>query len=326
MKSPHNAIFLHAISALSIMFVATMSAAQPVAEPNAGATLAVAKSTVVAPGKKQVFALISAVGDQFTYVKLRQQVGSNIIDNNFRKVMKAPDNGLNLAVLKGMDTAIAAANPDSERVFLSLNPVELEGVLPQNREAVAIGKLISVIEKMPERQNWDKIVIAVPNFLMSERDGMGPKLQGFGLYVQPLVSGSFSGVGGDNNTEVLGNDIDRGTDSDTGTPNGKRSRSKQYVAPFAYMVVYILDAKTLKVLEKNARYDYSKLSDPESTALNIENAMTPEFISARMTRLIERSAAAALGVTDSGGSVVIGDIKRAPTPPAPAPNTPPVLK
>ncbi len=320
MKFSHKAILP---LALSMLFVATSGFAQPIAEPNAGATLAAPKSTASVPARKQVFALISAVGDQFTYVKLRQQVGSNIIDNNYRKVMKAPDNGLNLAVLKGLDTAVAAANPDSERVFLSLNPVELEGVLPQNREAVAIGKLIAVIEKMPERQNWDKIVVATPKFLMSERDGMGPKLQGFGIYVQPLVSGGLSGISGDNNTEILGNDIDRGTDSDTGTPNGKRSRSKQYVAPFAYMEVYILDAKTLKVLEKNARYDYSKLSDPESTALNIEKAMTTEFISSRMTRLIERSAAAALGVTDSGGSVVIGDIKRAPNASVPAPATTP---
>ena len=322
MKSPHKAIFSLTLFALSSLFVARLSTAQPVAEPNAGATLAAPKSTTIAPGKKQVFALISAVGDQFTYVKLRQQVGSNIIDNNYRKVMKAPDNGLNLAVLKGLDTAITAANPDSERVFLSLNPVELEGVLPQNREAVAIGKLIAIIEKMPERQNWDKIVIATPTFLMSERDGMGPKLQGFGLYVQPLVSASLK----DGDVEVLGNDIDSSTSSETGTPNGKRSRSKQYVAPFAYMEVYILDAKTLKVLEKNARYDYSKLSDPESTAINIEKAMTPEFISARMTRLIERSAAAALGVTDSGGSVVIGDIKRAPDASAPAGTKPPAPK
>ena len=90
----------------------------------------------------------------------------------------------------------------------------------------------------------------------------------------------------------------------------------------------MLDAKTLKVLEKNARHDYTKLSDPESTALNIENAMTPEFISTRMTRLIERSAAAALGVTDSGGSVQIGDVKRAQdqTQPAPAPGAAPTPK
>ena len=295
--------------ALTLTLAASVSYAIPEAEINAGATLA---APATAPAKKQVFALIAAVGDQFTYVKQRNQVGSNVIDNNFRKVMKVPDNGLNTAVLRGLDLAIGNANPDSERVFLSLNPIELEGVLPQDRERIAIGKLVSIIEKMPERQNWDKIVIATPKFLFSGREGMGPKLQGFGVYVQPLISASFDG--GD--YQFLGNEIDSQSDSDTTTPNGGRSRSKQYMAPFSYIQVYVLDAKTLKVLEKNSRHDYTKLSDPNSTAVNIEKSMTPEFLGTRVTRLIERSAAAALGATDIGTSVQIGDVKAVPSAPA----------
>ena len=288
------------------------------AETNAGTTLAAPRGTAEAPAKPQVIALISAVGDQFTYVKVRQQVGSNIIDNNFRKVMKVPDNSFNLAVLRGLDEAIGRINPDSKRVFLSLNAVELDGVLPQNREAVAIGKLVSIIEKMPERQNWDKIVIATPKFLMSEREGMGTKLQGFGIYVQPLASASLDG--GD--LPILGTEIDNLSDSDTTTPGGGRARSKQYMAPYSYIQVYVLDAKTLQVLEKNARHDYTKLSDPESTALNIEKSMTPEFLAKRVTRLIERSAAASLGATDVGTSVEIGNLQTV----TPAPETVPASK
>ena len=300
-------------SALTLTLAASVSYAIPEAEINAGATLAApATSLATAPAKKQVFALIAAVGDQFTYVKQRNRVGSNIIDSNFRKVMKVPDNGLNTAVLRGLDIAIGNANPDSERVFLTLNPVELEGVLPQDRERIAIGKLVAVIEKMPERQNWDKIVIATPKFLFSEREGMGSKLQGFGVYVQPLISASLKG----DDFEFLGNEIDSQSDSDTTTPDGGRARSKQYMAPFSYIQVYVLDAKTLKVLEKNSRHDYTKLSDPDSTAVNIEKSMTPEFLGTRVTRLIERSAAAALGATDIGTSVQIGDVKAVPSAPA----------
>lgn len=298
---------------LTLAFFAPACYAIPEADVAAGATLSAPAAVGSTPAKKQVFALISAVGDQFTYVKQRNQVGSNIIDNNFRKAMKVPDNGLNMAVLRGLDLAISNANPDSERVFLSLNPVELDGVLPQDRERIAIGKLVATIEKMPERQNWDKIVVATSKFLMSEREGMGSKLQGLGIYVQPLVSANFDG--GD--FQFLGTEIDSQTDSDTTTPNGGRSRSKQYMAPFSYIQVYVLDAKTLKVLEKNSRHDYTKLSDPTSAAINIEKSMTPEFLATRMTRLIERSAAAALGATDTGTSVHIGDVKAVPSTPAP---------
>lgn len=290
---------------LMLALSSTASHAIPDAETNAGATLAASAN----PGKKQVFALIAAVGDQFTYVRQKQAVGSNIIDNNVRKVMKAPDNGLNMAVLRGLDIAIGAANPDSERVFLTLNPVELEGVLPQDRERIAIGKLVAQIEKMPERQSWDKIIVATPKFLLSERDGMGPKLQGLGVYVQPLRSATIDGL----DAQLSGTDIDSQGDSDTTTPSSGRTRAKQYMAPFSYIQVYVLDAKTLQVLEKNARHDYTKLSDPTSTALDVEKSMTPAFLAAKISRLIERSAAAALGATDTGTLIEIGDVKVVPS-------------
>lgn len=301
-----------AISLISALSITAPSYAIPDADTKAGASLAASKSD---PAKKEVFALIAAVGDQFSYVRQKQAVGSNIIDNNFRKTLKVPDNGLNMAVLRGLDQAIAASNPNSERLFLSLGMVELEGVLPQDREAAALAKLVATIEKMPERQKWDKIVIATPKFLLSEREGMGPKLQGLGIYVQPLKSDS---LGGENvgDAQFLGNEIDSGSESETNTPGGKRANAKQYIAPFSYIQVYVLDAKTLKVIEKNARHDYTKLSDPKSTALNVEKSMDIDFLATKMTRLIERSAAAALGATENNASVQIGDVKAVPAAPA----------
>ncbi|HEX4857382.1 MAG TPA: hypothetical protein VFV17_00095, partial [Usitatibacteraceae bacterium] len=43
------------------------------------------------PAKPKNYVLVSAVGDQFTYVRQKQQVGSNIIDNFDRKVFKVPN-------------------------------------------------------------------------------------------------------------------------------------------------------------------------------------------------------------------------------------------
>ncbi len=263
-----------------------------------------------APAKK-VIALVSTLGDQFNYVTQKESTGSNVIDNNTRQVVKTPNNGLNMAVLRGLDRAVAETDPASERVFISLNPAELDGVLPQNREAVALGKLVTALERMPERQGWDKIVVATPKFLLSEYSGMGPKLQGFGIYVQPLESAKLDGA----DSPFDGIDFNSFNDSETATPSGKRANSKTYMAPYSYIQVWTLDAKTLRVIDKNARHDFVKLSDPDSTALRVQNSLSPAFIASRMERLIERSVTMAAGGKDPGTRVDIGDIKVVP--PAP---------
>ncbi|MFO0462740.1 MAG: hypothetical protein ACK5YU_00905, partial [Burkholderiales bacterium] len=163
-----------AIAATLTVTMAVSAAPAPDASPKV-------KPAGAAAEKKQVFALVSAVGDQFTYVRQKESTGSNIIDNNVRRTLKAQNNGLNLSVLRGLDTAIGNAYPDSERVFITLNPTELDNVLPQDREAVAIGKIVSELEKLPERAKWDKIIVATPKYLQSERRGMGPKLHGLGI-------------------------------------------------------------------------------------------------------------------------------------------------
>ena len=85
--------------------------------------------------------------------------------------------------------------------------------------------------------------------------------------------------------------------------------SRIYISDEAESTLDVVDAKTLKVIDKNARYDFIKLSDPESTALRIENKISPEFLAARMERLIERSVTMAAGGKDPGARVEIGDIK-----------------
>ncbi len=294
---------LPTICALAALVAGALAAASPSFAQMP--TTAPAATTNAPTPAKQVIALVSAVGDSFTYVRQKRTVGSNVIDNHFRSVLQVPGNGLNVAVLRGLDRGVAVSNPNSERIFITLKAEEMKDVLPQDREAVAIGKIVSALEKMPERAKWEKIIVAVPKFLLSERESMGPKLSGLGIYVQPLGSDSISGT----EVNINGTDIDNGSDSKTATPQGKVGRSKQFVAPFSYIQVYTLDPKTMQVIEKHARHDYQKLSDPESTALDVEKSLPPDFLAARMERLIERSAARAAGEAEDATRIDIGNIK-----------------
>ena len=267
---------------------------------NTGA-FAQAPADPTTPPKPKVYALISAVGDQFTYVTQKQSVGSNVLDNFSRQVIKVPNDAINASVLKGLDNAIAQRDPGSKRILARLNAFEMEGVRPIDREKVAMKKLLEALEKFPQRQEWDLIIVVTPKFQYSERKGMGSKLEGIGVYVQPLEGGALRDDAG---ADIMGSDGE-----DTVSPDGKPSNrtSKTYVAPYNYTQTWVFDAKTLKVLDQSARYDFIRIFDQESTAINVANSIPPEKLATIFINFVEKSVAR--GVGEALPLIEIGDVK-----------------
>ena len=268
-------------------------------------SLAVAAAAYAQPAvaqKPKVYALISAVGDQFTIVTQKRSVGSNMLDNYRRDVMKVPNNALNASILKGLDRAIEQRDPGSTRILATLNALEMEGVLPVDREKVAMKKLLAAFEKMPQRMDWDTIIVVTPKFQFSERKGMGSKLEGIGIYVQPLEKGSLGELA-DSSNDILGSDGE-----ETITPDGKPGkRSGRYLAPYNYTQTWVFEAKTLKVLDTSARYEFQRVYDQNSTAINIANSIPIEKLGEVLSNFIERSVAR--GVGEALPSVEIGEIR-----------------
>lgn len=266
------------------------------------ATSAPQKSTE----RPMVYALVSAVGDQFSYVRQRQQVGTNL-EPYSRNLMKVPDDGLNVAVLRGLDRVIADREPDSKRILLKLNPLEMANVLPQDRERVAIGKLAAAFESMPQRMEWDRIIVVTPKFLLPGREGLGAKLHGIGVFVQPLRSSTITG----GNFEF---DVDRdgSPGPETAAPDGTVNRSRRFVAPYFYTQLWVFDAKTLEVLETESRYDFMRLYDPESGAIDVAKGYTPEQLAAQVEAFVEKSSSRAL--REAVPVVTVGEPKRVDSP------------
>ena len=268
-------------------------------------SLAVAAAACAQPAvapKPKVYALISAVGDQFTIVTQKRSVGSNMLDNYRRDVMKVPNNALNASILKGLDRAIEQRDPGSTRILATLNALEMEGVLPVDREKVAMKKLLAAFEKMPQRMDWDTIIVVTPKFQFSERKGMGSKLEGIGIYVQPLEKGSLGELA-DSSNDILGSDGE-----ETITPDGKPGkRSGRYLAPYNYTQTWVFEAKTLTALETSARYEFQRVYDQHSTAINIANSIPSEKLGEVLANFIERSVAR--GVGEALPSVEIGEIR-----------------
>ena len=272
------------------------------AAPAPVATAASAAATTPAAAPK-VFALVAAVGDQFQYVRQKESVGSNFIDNHTRQTLKVPDHSLNYAVLRGLDRAVELDYPGAERVLLAVKGVpEIQAALPQDREALTMKHVLGVLEANPARKDWDQIIVVVPKWLMSGRQGIGGKLTGIGVYVQPL--GEEMDKSGDFVDDVV---------EDTAR---EQVRSRRFVAPYFYVQVTTLDAKTLKVIKSESRYDFRKIVDKESTALDVAAQFTPEQLASHMQRFVETSALKAVNEKADTGTVQVGPVKTVSTEPA----------
>jgi hypothetical protein len=165
--------------------------------------------------------------------------------------------------------------------------------LRYERGELALGKLATALEKLPQRHSWHRILVVTPRYLNSNRDGMGEKLHGVGVYVQP--------------SEKLpeNNELFTRAKDETRSLDGTPGRSDRYVAPYFYAQVSVLDPKTLRVLEVSERWDFEKLFDPRSTASNVEDAFPPEVLGARVERFVELSTANAL--REALGTVTVSE-------------------
>jgi hypothetical protein len=192
-------------------------------------------------------------------------------------------------------------------VFVKLNPAELANVAASDRERVAIGKLVQALENLPERKGWDRIIVVTPAFLRSERRGMAGKLQGIGVFVQPLERGRTGPAPG------LDLGLDTTVEPDTESPSGKPTRSSVFVAPFFYTKLWVLDARTLEVLETEGRYDFRKIWDPLWTAVDVSGNLPPEALAGEVEKFVERASARALHETM--GTVTVSEPRVVPSAP-----------
>jgi len=257
------------------------------------APAAAADSAPAAP--KHTWALISAVGGSFSYVRQKMQTGSHL-DPYFRANVTVSGYSLDAAVFRGLESVVRANDPDAEIFFARLDPKELEGIPAYRRGQMAIRKLASVLDKLPERKGWYRIVIMTPEFVRPEYSGLGSKLEGIGVYVKGLESNLVAG-----DLDILD------WHEDAVTPEGKPTRGATYIAPYLHARVWVLDAQTMEVIETSERYDHEKIHDPTSVAIRIENAIPPEKLVPAMERFLERSVAQSL--REAIGVVTVSDPK-----------------
>ena len=258
------------------------------------------------PAKPKTYALIAAMGEEFTTVTETRRVGTHLSPYR-RTTERVPDNILNRLALHSLDKAIAAIDPSSTRIYMSLPAAQVDRVTPSKRDSVAIGAVTAELAKMPQRLVWDRIVVATPAFRALARDGMASKLQGFGVFNEPQCQAGCP-------TPMKGSDVaaEPLDGVDAVASDNTTFKAKTYVAPYSYIKVWVLDPKTLEILDVQQGFDSQKLAEQRHKPA-LDMAEWQNYFAGRVVSLIEISVAEAVSrseVIAPKGRGIVGPIRR----------------
>jgi hypothetical protein len=261
------------------------------------------------PGRPRVYALVAAVGEKFSVVESGPVTGTHLSPYR-RSTTDVPDNILNRFVLHSLDVAVAKVDPQSQRIYLFLPAAQLDGVAPSQRESMAVDRIIEALRGMPQRSEWERIVVAIPAYQALERNGIASKLHGFGIFSERRCQAGCASL---SRTDIRPLDPEPLDGVDAITSEDKAIKARTYLAPFSYIAVWILDPESLTVLDRQQGFDNQKLAEPVyKQSLDIDQSSTRAYVSTRIASLIELSVGEAVmrsAVKEKLGTVRVGDVK-----------------
>lgn len=244
-----------------------------------------------AEAKPQVVALIATLGDQLTIVRKRPTRASDV-EPYSRKPLQVDAQLLNYSVLRGLDAAVAAAEPEARRVMLRWRPSEeltaqLKNATVQNADELLFAALIRQLSQMPQRAEWDRIEAIVPSYSHVEKDGLPRRIGGIGIFIQPVGSEwSITDEEGVDRTNEY-----KADPYDTVNPHsGVKGKDSAFVAPYIYFERLTLDARTLRVLARQTQYANTKYSDPNSKSMDVLEGISPAELVSHLSALVEKAA------------------------------------
>jgi len=240
--------------------------------------------------RKHVHALVAAMGNDFQVIYEEKSTGSSIPPFR-RRTFQTEPNQLNRLVLRSLDKAMEKSDPGSERLYLALNPPA--GVDP-------IEWIVGELRKIDQHAQWDSIIVATPGYQGLAQNRMPPKMQGMGLFAQPLCQSNPVDC---DRREVPMNG------ADAVTPDGKPIQANYFIAPFSLLDIRILDPKTLAVIETLASYDHQKVWDPTAVSSNLFENVSNRAMAEHIVVLVERSVTSAMEESGLRGKVEVKMLK-----------------
>jgi hypothetical protein len=262
---------------------------------------AAAQTAMPAVAKPLTYALVSAVGDKFDVVSEKPNVGSHL-EYYRRNRLDAYGNILNRLVLQDLNQSVAATDPDSVRVFMSMPLPNTEGVPAEEREQFTIAAILGELQTHEqERKGWDRMIVVTPAYRAQEKNGMASKLQGMGVFIQSLCQTDVESC--DLSVPALGG-------PQAITPEGEPVVANTFIAPYTYIVVWEIDPATMGIVRKTRVFNDQKISDPHLSPRNIDQRV----VAGQMIRLIGASIHDGLKRAGLTGKVEVREVKAIPAP------------
>lgn len=273
------------------------------------ATLATAALAQGEARKPSVYALLSAVGTRFEVIHAQQQTGTHL-ESTQREAYRIGGNVLNRLVLQGLDRAVMGLDPDSRRIYLSMDPnwnSRYGRARPDNLPESILAQLREM-----DRTSWDRLLVAVPAQRVVDGEGLGKRIQGMGIYVQPLCQS-------DTGTRGRIGSCDTGFRPPAGpearTPKGETMAANTFVAPYSFIEVWVLDPRTLDVIDRTTQYTHRKLADNSGNITGIVSGFHDEFLATQIVDVVQQAANAAVEDAGLRGKVQVNE--KGPIPAAP---------
>jgi len=249
------------------------------------------------------YALVAAMGDQFIATHEVRQTGSHLTPYRYTGI-EAPDNILNRLVLAGLDEAIAKMEPRSTRVHLAV-------AIPRPRtntarDDAALTAVQVQLRERPERATWDRIVVATPAYRVHRTDAMAQRTKGIGVFMQPLCQSEQGACG------LRGDGTSSSAAEKVQTPDGREIKANQFVAPYVFIKIWILDPRTLEVTDSQEIFDYVKLWDPKADTMDLSEVIPKRELAKKIVELAVHATEEAVKRTELRGKVEVkekGEVK-----------------
>ncbi|MGV7209445.1 hypothetical protein ACLB1G_16500 [Oxalobacteraceae bacterium A2-2] len=243
--------------------------------------------------KPRTYALVSAIGSTLSVVNEVMSTGSHL-EPYERTALTVPDDLLNHLILADLDQQVSKMDPDSQRICLSVPAVKLDGVAPSDMAQASIDAVAASLRTLPDRSEWDRIFVVTPAYRTRGRDGLGERLQGIGVFIEPLCQAGLQACQ-DDQPSVSGPLALR--------PDGSKDVASTYVAPYTFITVWELDPATLAVTNQMQIFNHQKLMGEYTQTEGIMREMDKQRVAGQVVKLLGVSIRDALRKTDLVGHV-----------------------
>jgi hypothetical protein len=237
------------------------------------------------PSAPRTIALLAAMGSQFNVMHEEQQTGSRLPPYRTHYVEGAGEI-LNRLVLNGLDKAVARVEPESRRVFLSASASIGKGIEP----------VVTHLATM-DRSKWDRIVVATPAYRPKGHDGLPTHMEGIGVFWQVLCESNVRWCSGGQSIRPMEGPV-------ATTPEGEEIFANTYVAPFTFVDIWVLDPKSLAVLDKTTSFGHRKLADTTGRISNVTSGGWG-FVAVQFLEQLDASVLEAVEQSALRGSVEV---------------------